>query len=248
MIVSGQATPFEPRARSTPIHGRQVLTDHFHALMSLLIAAVMMYGFGNGIDARLPRAPSPPPAIVYLHAIVFSAFVALFVVQSALIRTRNVRWHRRLGVLGVLMGAALPFLGMATVLSGLKRSGGAASLAFLVFQLNDLVSFSIAFGLAVWWRRKPELHRRLMLMAVCILTAAAFGRFPAGLLPANPLWFYAGVDLLILLGVTRDLLAAGRVHLVYVIGLPAAVAAQLGAMAIFLTAPPVWMAMARGLT
>ena len=214
--------------------------------MSLLIAAVMIYGFGNSIDAKLLRAPSPRSPIVYLHAIVFSAFVALFVVQSALIRARSVRWHRHLGVLGVVMGAAMPFLGMATVISGLKRD--APSLAFLIFQFNDIVSFSIAFGLAVWWRHKPEFHRRLMLMAVCFLTSAAFGRFQTGLLPDSPLWFYAGVDLLILMGVARDLVLLRRVHPVYLLGLPAALAAQLGAVTIFSTAAPAWMAIARGLT
>ena len=79
------------------------------------------------------HAPSPRPAIVYLHAIVFSAFVALFVVQSVLIRARNVRWHRRLGVLGVALGAAMPVLGLATAISTLKGSSGGFSLAFLVF-------------------------------------------------------------------------------------------------------------------
>jgi hypothetical protein len=201
--------------------------------MSLLIAAVVMFGFGATIDARLLHPPSPRPAIVYLHAIVFSAFVVLFVVQSALVRTRSVRWHRRLGVLGVAMGAAMPVLGMATVISTQNGSSGTFPPAFLIFQLNDITSFSIAFGLAIWWRRKPEVHRRLMLLAVCFLTSAAFGRFPAGVLPDNPLWFYAGVDLLILMGIARDLLVLKRVHPVYVLGLPAAFAAQLAALTIF---------------
>jgi hypothetical protein len=41
-----------------------------------------------------------------------------------------------------------------------------------------LTSFTIPFVLAICWRRKPELHRRLMLIASCALTAAAFVRFP----------------------------------------------------------------------
>jgi uncharacterized membrane protein YozB (DUF420 family) len=216
--------------------------------MSLLIAAVVIVGFGATIDARLLQAASPRPAIVYVHAVVFSAFVALFVVQSALIRARNVRWHRRLGLLGVALGGGMPVLGMATALSESQGSSDAPSLALLIFQLNDLISFSIAFGLAVWWRQKPELHRRLMLLAVCFLASPAFGRFPPWLLPDNPLWFYAGVDLLILLGAVRDLLVQKSVHLVYVVGLPTALAAQLGALTIFRTAAPAWTAIARGLT
>ncbi len=235
------------RARATPGPIRKALADHFYALMSLLIGAVVVFGFGNAIDARLLHAPSPRPAIVYLHAFVSSAFVALFVVQSALVRTRSVRWHRRLGALGVAMGAAMPVLGMATAISTLKGSADTFSRAFLVLQLNDIISFSIAFALAVWWRGKPELHRRLMLLAACFLTSAAFGRFPAGILPNSFLWFYAGVDLLVLMGVFRDLLVLKRIHPVYAVGLPVAVAAQLCAVTIFRTADPAWISVTRGL-
>src|SRR5437773_11275651 len=70
--------------------------------------------------------------------------------------------------------------------------------ADLVVPRFDMVAFSIPFALAVYWRKKPEIHRRLILVATCALTAAAFGRFPGNLLP--PVFFYAGVDLLILLG------------------------------------------------
>lgn len=224
------------------------IDEYFYSLMSLVIAAVVIFGFGGTIDARLLHAPSPRPAVVYLHATVFSAFVALFVVQSALVRVGSVRWHRRLGALGLVLGGAMPVLGVATALSKPEGSSDAPSRALLIFQLNDIISFSIAFGFAVWWRRKPEFHCRLMLLAACFLTSPAFGRFPLRFLPDNPLWFYAGVDLLIVLGVARDLLALKRVHPVYVYGLPVALAAQLGALTLFRTAAPAWMAVARGLT
>ena len=48
--------------------GRRLLAQYFYALMSLLIAGVVIVGFGATIDARLLHAPSPRPAIVYLHA------------------------------------------------------------------------------------------------------------------------------------------------------------------------------------
>lgn len=81
-----------------------------------------------------------------------------------------------------------------------------------------MVAFSVPFGLSMHWRKKPELHRRLILIATCSLTAAAFGRFPSTLMPHH--WFYAGVDFLLLLGVLRDLVVTKRVHPVYVYALP----------------------------
>jgi hypothetical protein len=58
--------------------------------------------------------------------------------------------------------------------------------------------------MAIYWRDRPEFHRRLMLIATCELTAAAFVRFPQ-VFHSWP-WFYAGVDLLVFLGVLRDLI------------------------------------------
>jgi hypothetical protein len=88
----------------------------------------------------------------------------------------------------------------------------------LAIPFFDMVAFSVSFALAVYWRTRPEFHRRLRLIATCSLTAAAFGRFPNALMPRH--WFYAGVDALILLGLVRDLLVMKRPHSVYIYGMP----------------------------
>lgn len=95
----------------------------------------------------------------------------------------------------------IPFVGIATAIAMMRlrmREGRADAAQFLIVPLFDMLAFSIAFGLGFRWRKKPEFHRRLMLIATCSLTAAAFGRFPDVIMPHN--WFYAGVDVLILLG------------------------------------------------
>jgi len=74
-----------------------------------------------------------------------------------------------------------------------------------------------------------------MLVATCVLTSAAFGRFPALF---NT--FYAGVDLLIFLGVVRDLIVMRRVHPVYLYALPALIVGQSFVMHVVLTDSPQW--------
>jgi hypothetical protein len=59
-----------------------------------------------------------------------------------------------------------------------------------------------------------------MLVATCALTAASFGR----LFPGE--YFYSGVDVLIVLGVIRDLIVNGRVHQVYLYVLPLFIVGQ----------------------
>jgi cell division protein FtsW (lipid II flippase) len=60
-------------------------------------------------------------------------------------------------------------------------------------------------------------------------------------------WFYAGVDLLILLAIVRDLAAMRRVHVVLLVSLPILVAVQVTEMYSFVNAAPWWMDIAHKL-
>lgn len=223
----------------------------FYFLMSILIAGVVIYGFSLTIGSNLIHPTVPRPRILYVHAAAFFAWVGLFVGQTALVQTRHVRWHRRLGITGLALGATMPLVGIATAVAMAKfnvlhgNHGPERPAAFLIIPINDMMAFGIAFALAIWWRKKPEIHRRLMLVATCCLTAAAFARFP--FITITEIRWYGGVDLLLLLGVLRDLVVIRKVHAVYVYGVPPIVLGQAAAMTIFLRHTPAWMAIAHWL-
>jgi hypothetical protein len=192
----------------------------------------VVYGFGQRVDQQLFHPSHPKPLLLSIHAVVFSAWVVFYIVQSALVRTRNVRVHRLLGWFGVALGIAIPVIGTVTAITmrrfDLQYSDLARRAPLLRTALLDITSFTVPFALAVYWREKPEFHRRLMLIASCALTAAAFVRFPARFHPWP--WFYVGVDLLVLLGVLRDLIVNRRVHPVYLCALPSFILAQFTVM------------------
>ena len=75
--------------------------------MALLIVALVAYGFSRTIVENLIRPPVPGPLVLYVHAAVFFGWVALCVTQAALIRARNVRLHRRLGLAELALGLAI---------------------------------------------------------------------------------------------------------------------------------------------
>jgi hypothetical protein len=83
-----------------------------------------------------------------------------------------------------------------------------------------------------------------MLIATCALTGAAFGRMPT---MHAPLYFYSGVDGLILLGVLRDLAVSHRIHSVYMIAIPLLVAGQTAAAQVFLHRTSFWISIAHRL-
>jgi hypothetical protein len=215
--------------------------EYFYFFMSLLIAATVVYGFSHTIDHNLIH-PSPiPPLVLYIHAIVFPAWVLFFILQSTLVRLHNVRLHRRLGWFGVGLAVAIVIVGAWTSISivkfSIEQKDPFNSTAFTIVQVLDIASFAAPFALAIFWRKKPEFHRRLMLIASCGLLDAAFGRFPALPLVLSP----TGVDALICLGVIRDLIVERRVHKVYLYALPILIVCQIAAMETFIHASPWWM-------
>jgi hypothetical protein len=227
------------------------LGRYFYLFMSLLVAAVVIYGFSHTVNQNLIHAAPARPWLLWVHATLFSAWVAFFILQSALVRTRNVPLHRTLGWFGAGLAVAMTLVGFATAI--VMRRFDARFLpesivgppAFILVPFWDITCFTVFFWLAVNWRRKPELHRRSMLIATCALTAAAWGRVPCP--PAVGVWFYAGVDALILLGVVRDLIVMRRVHPVYLYALPVLVAGQVFVMRILIGMAPWWVRIANAI-
>jgi hypothetical protein len=221
--------------------------QYFYFFMSLLIAATVVYGFSHTIDHNLIHASPLPPLVLYVHAIVFPGWVVFFIVQSALIRSHNVRVHRRLGWFGVGLAVAIIVVGALTSIGmarfSIEQKDPFNSTAFLIVQVMDITCFAVPFALAIYWRKKPEFHRRLVLIASCALADAAFGRFPELPLVFSP----AGVDALICLGVIRDLIVDRRVHKVYIFALPVLIVWQIVAVETFVHASPWWMNVANGI-
>lgn len=211
------------------------IAQYFYLVMSLLVAVIVVYAFSHTAGQRLIHAVPRRPVLLWVHGIVFSAWVAFYILQSALVRVRKVKLHRTLGWAGAALGVAVIVIGFRVpvvmaqfAIDYLQRDVRAAH-AFLAIPFLDMVTFTICFGLAVLWRTKPELHRRLMLIATCALTAAAFGRMNM-IRSVPPLGFYFGVDALILLGAVRDLIVNRRIHAIYLTAIPLLAPAQAAAV------------------
>jgi FtsH-binding integral membrane protein len=220
------------------------LQKYFYLSMGLLIAVVVAYGFGQTIDHNLLHASPVPPFILTIHAIVFPGWVLFFILQSTLVRTRNVRIHRTLGWFGVALAVTMLVVGFLTARGMdrfiLQQSPLAPMAAFMIIQLMGLLGFAVAFTPAILLRRKPEFHRRLMLIASAALTDAAWARFPHSSLVLAE----CGVSLLVVLGIGRDVIVDSRVHTVYRYALPLLIAAQTLELYTYNHASPWWLRIA----
>jgi hypothetical protein len=228
----------------------------FYGGMASVLALTVVLGFAptyylkvaanDGSLATITGAPATP--LIHLHAVLFTSWVALFIVQTALISMRRVTVHRRLGVAGAALAIAMIAVGTLAAIGMAKRGGappGVPPLAFLAIPLGDMVMFAGFVTAALVLRRRREAHKRLMLLAYASLMAAPAARLP-GMLPLGPFAFYGVALVFPIAGVIYDLATRRRVHPAYVWGgtlLMLSVPLRL-----LLSSTPAWTAFAQALT
>jgi len=202
---------------STPRPSRDRVIFGITAAVS---AATVAVGSGAGLLAsRAPQARHAAP-LVLVHAAVFASWVVLYAVQVLLVGTGRTAIHRRVGIAGAGLALGMLTLGYAVAIhaarTGYAPIPGVDPLGFLVVPLGDLVVFATCVGAALYWRRVPVVHKRLMWFATAMLTFASVTRLPyvRGHTAAILLAFVA----ILLIVPVGERLVIGRVHPVSVWG------------------------------
>jgi len=239
--LAGQATLAAKEETSTTNRFKTFLSTYFYFCMALVMAGVVVAGFSKTVGDNLFHANPPRPVLLWMHGAAFSAWMLFFIAQSSLVRVHKVSRHRFLGWFGVGLAAAMVLLGC--VINVVMTRFHAVRLheadveSFMSIPFGDMIVFGGCVGLAIYWRKRPDFHRRLMFLATCQLMDAGFGRFT---FLFNHNLFYPLLDLLIVLGMARDLVVDGRVHKVYLYALPAMIAVQSVAMYLWRVNPAWW--------
>lgn len=209
-------------------HAAQVspATRYFYIFMSLACALTAFVGFGRTYFFR-GLSELPPLSIrAHLHGAVFSAWMLLFFTQAALVRARQRNLHRRLGIVGAVLAALMVWTGVAAALGVAARfqatgvfPHGLTPIAFLATQLGMVAQFAVLVALAIAFRRRSEVHKRLMVLATISILPPAVARLHLenyGLTIPFASTFVA--YLLIVVAVSCDLATTRRVHPAYLWG------------------------------
>ena len=109
-----------------------------------------------------------------------------------------------------LMG---PFVEDRTLLDRRANAGVADPLAGLALSLRDLFVFAGFAPAGIFYRRQPEIHKRLMALATVNLLPAAVGR-----IPMRPAFFVPLLLAFVAAGPVYDRVTRGRVHPVFLWG------------------------------
>ena len=186
----------------------------FPAMSSLLIVFVFL-GFAPTYYLR-PVAAGPIPGYLHVHGAAMTAWFLLLLVQTALIATRRRAVHRRLGVSGAVVAAVIVMLNPLVVawsVPHLMADNNSTQLTALIVVGDLLVVgiFLVLVGLAIRWRRYPETHSRMLLLASLAVSGPALGRFAISV-TGTPLPGIIALMVLPLLVVVHDRVMMRRVH------------------------------------
>jgi hypothetical protein len=145
----------------------------------VLIGYFKTYYFSAFFDVR-PVAN----ALVHAHGLVMTLWVAYFVAQVALIRSKNIKLHMTMGMAGIALALVVIVVGMATAVDAQLVRGaappGVNPHAFFVLPVSDMTLFAIFFAAAIYYRKRPAEHKSLMLLtAINFMPAALFRIVPA---------------------------------------------------------------------
>ena len=199
----------------------------FYSSMAIVMALTVLIGFGPTYyvkafsDTPLSTlSGGPMTLLVQMHGLLFTAWVLLFIVQTALVAQHKVAIHRRIGIVGAVLAASMVVVGTLTALRMAARGaapGGIDPLSFAMVPLSDMFFFAVFVAAALLMRAHREAHKRFMLLAYVSIVVAAVARLP-GVLPLGPLAFFGLAFVFILIGIIYDIVSRHRVHPVYLWG------------------------------
>lgn len=209
-------------------HGRLYVSV---AVLGFVVAVV---GFAPTYWVPMLRGTLDQPPIAHLHALFFYGWTLLFLRQTWLVASGRVARHRELGIAGVALATGMVFLGLGTAINSLKRleaaGMGEVGRPFAIVSVSAIALFAVLFAVAIVFVKRPDVHKRVMLVATVSILQAAVGRWfvfflapdppPGAGLPAPPpiaVTVIPGlfVNLIIVAAMLHDRRVNGHVHPAY---------------------------------
>ena len=159
----------------------------FYSTAAALILVIMFVGFlpfytsGHGAGGRI-IAPGIFP-VVLVHGLAITAWYVLSLIQSLLISVRNRRLHMKLGWSAVGIALVIAVSGVMVAIRSVQGAPefhffGMAYPDFLLVMLVEIAVFTLFVLAGLLTRKRPEIHRAMMLLASLSLLLGATARMP----------------------------------------------------------------------
>ncbi|HEX5168400.1 MAG TPA: hypothetical protein VFW11_04460 [Cyclobacteriaceae bacterium] len=198
--------------------------SNFYVIISVAALLIVLAGFSRTYVVPMASGTFAGRPLVHIHGALYFCWIILFIVQPTLARTRNIKLHRKLGVAGFILAGAMLVIGISVAITGARLNspvlmvGGLQPKQFLLIPITDMILFATFLALSLVNLKKPETHKRLMVLATVALLPAAFGRLLPMLGIGMPLVILLFQESIVLIAIARELIMKGKVHPVYLWG------------------------------
>lgn len=199
------------------------------AFVLLVVTIITLVPFFD--ELRSDEMTYSPQLVV--HGFVFLAWYALFSVQAGLVSSGRTALHRKLGYSTIPLAVML-FISGALLLIAIMQNYQPERTRFVWAIIHTLSSFTIFYLLAIAYRKRPEVHKRFMLLASLSMMIASITR--VAYLPIVPmdgsLFTLLSSYVLIATPLVLDRLENGRIHPALKYGTLAYAVSQIVTMAV----------------
>jgi hypothetical protein len=158
--------------------------------------------------------------LVHVHAALFSTWILLFLAQTGLVSARRLDLHRSLGRVSLVLAPAVFVAGIWLAIDSGRRGSTPPAWpnaeAFLPVPLVSIILFGGFVAAGLTWRRRPDYHKRLMLLGTMAMLVPALARIirmvQPSFLPFGVRGALVVLNLYLLALIVFDLSRRGRLH------------------------------------
>jgi hypothetical protein len=157
----------------------------FYTWFAVCAFLIIFAGFAHSYYLRFVFETKRLPLLLQLHGFLFTAWFVLFFVQVRLVARHRVDLHRKLGVVGAFLAPLCACVAIGVSFHAGRRFALAHpnSLTNLrarpaAMDFGTSLMFLVLVGIALYLRRRPEFHKRIMVLACCSILLPAIGRIP----------------------------------------------------------------------
>lgn len=225
-LDTGTATIDVPRttALQRPRH-----RDRFFVGMAVAAAMSVFLGFARTYYLKTIFVTPTFPLLFHIHGALFTAWILLLVLQASLVLSRRTALHRRLGWIGLSLVVPMLITGSLVAIAAARGQGpisaavrrgemtwvpvGIAPAEMLLNNLATMLLFGVFAAAGLATRRRPDAHKRFMMLATIGLLPAAIGRAAITILGVfHPTLLLVSTVLLVLVLAISDRRSGGRLH------------------------------------
>ena len=156
-------------------------TRRFYVAMAALFVVIAFTAFIASYWAKVATGTFTGAPILHVHGALFFTWTLFFLAQTTLVASGRTPDHRAWGMAGISLATAMAITIVLAAINSMRVAGAIGmtdeARRFSYVSLTGLVLFAGFMTAAIAWVRRPDLHKRLMILAMIPLMHASVARF-----------------------------------------------------------------------